>query len=698
MVLNKRDFTTGFLLLIFIMSHSVVNAANIKQERIVGGTEVTGSSNYPWVVLLSNSTSPNGFFCGATLISDEWVATAAHCVADLNGSNVYAFVGEYDQSTNDVVPNLISRVIVHADYNDVTSDNDIALLRLSSPETSITPVSLITPDLATTLEGEADDLVSDIRVIGWGDTLDPVQYTYPTVLREVDIPYISNAVCNLPLHLGGQVTVNMMCAGLPEGGVDSCQGDSGGPLLYLDSGNWHLSGIVSWGFGCAEPNKYGVYTRVENYLDWIESHVFGMSIEKLDFLPIVVGESISQIIRIENNTAELITFQDKVFLNSSELSISNDQCVSLNTGESCNLTVIYSPVTVGDLAATLSVTSNSTNYSVKQASITGVSLNAVPINPLVGDPQPALIWGSGANVSWNQELLTGTEGESSISSGVIGHNEASWVVAHISLLEEKTLYFNWKSSSELSFDFIELLLNGEVVDALSGETLWQQNSIIVPSGDHILYWRYRKDESVSDGLDKAWLDNLSWDTPVTMNVFGESNLTYTPMNAELIVGSPGLSWSTSLANSWNPTLSVSSEGASSLESGFLNDGEQSIIRAFVRLDAPKQLSFDVKVSSQPLADKVSFYIDGQKEFELSGEQDWGNYQFNLSSGNHNFIWVYAKDDAIASGQDRVWIDNVKLSEPAQESEDGGGSVGLYALFVLFLYAYMNLIVRKKRIN
>ena len=698
--MHGRTLNTGFLVLALFITHTVVNAASLKQERIVGGTEVTSESEYPWVVLLSNSASPSGFFCGGSLISDEWVVTAAHCVADLNGSNVYAFVGEFDQSTIDITPNLISRVIVHAAYNDVTSDNDIALLRLSTPEVVITPVSLITPELATTLEAVADDLVSDITVIGWGDTKDPVSNTYPTVLREVDMPYVSNTVCNLPLHLGGQVTANMMCAGLPEGGVDSCQGDSGGPLLYLDNGSWYLSGIVSWGYGCAEPNKYGVYTRVENYLGWIEDQVFGLNIENLDFLPIVAGKSISQTIRIENNTAELITFQDKVFIAGSDLSISNDQCVTLNPGESCDLTVVYSPVSVGELAATLSVISNSTNYPVKQSIISGSSLNVVPINPLVGDPQPALIWGSGANVSWSQELLTGTEGESSISSGTIGHNDASMLTAHVNLAEEKMLYFNWKVSSELNFDFVELLLDGEVINAISGEILWAQSSVVVPAGEHILRWRYRKDGSVTEGQDKAWLDNLSWDTPASMQVFGEAltSLSYQVLNAEVAVGSPGLGWSTSIQNPWGVDISVSSQGASSLVSGLMNDNEQSIIRGAKVLDSNKTLSFDLKVSSEAFADKVSFYIDGQKQLELSGELDWGNYQYDLSPGYHNFVWVYVKNDNLSAGQDKVWLDNVKLSEPPQENDDGGGSISLYTLFALFLYAYMNLIIRNKRIS
>uniref|UniRef100_A0A8C9FGR1 Peptidase S1 domain-containing protein n=1 Tax=Pavo cristatus TaxID=9049 RepID=A0A8C9FGR1_PAVCR len=73
--------------------------------------------------------------------------------------------------------------------------------------------------------------------------------------------------CNLEAY-HGKVTQRMLCAGLPEGGVDTCQGDSGGPLLYANR-HWQVVGIVSWGFGCGTPSTPGVYTSVRAYLDWI---------------------------------------------------------------------------------------------------------------------------------------------------------------------------------------------------------------------------------------------------------------------------------------------------------------------------------------------------------------------------------------------------------------------------------------------
>ena len=90
------------------------------------------------------------------------------------------------------------------------------------------------------------------------------------VLRQVQIPIVSNETCEQSYPNG--ITSNMICAGIT--GKDSCQGDSGGPLMVRGSGlEWHQAGIVSFGIGCARPDFFGVYTRVSQYLFWINSQI-----------------------------------------------------------------------------------------------------------------------------------------------------------------------------------------------------------------------------------------------------------------------------------------------------------------------------------------------------------------------------------------------------------------------------------------
>jgi len=104
--------------------------------------------------------------------------------------------------------------------------------------------------------------IKNVFVTGWRTTSedgDPSK-----TLQEVRIPYVKNDVCTW-LKKNVEITDNMVCAGLKEGGKDSCQGDSGGPMVYRSHGSWTLAGVVSWGEGCARAGKFGVYAKVANY-------------------------------------------------------------------------------------------------------------------------------------------------------------------------------------------------------------------------------------------------------------------------------------------------------------------------------------------------------------------------------------------------------------------------------------------------
>jgi secreted trypsin-like serine protease len=101
-----------------------------------------------------------------------------------------------------------------------------------------------------------------------------LQGVYPNTPREVKVPIVSTAECNSPRSYDGDITPDMICAGFVGGGKDACGGDSGGPLFAVSLlGVPKLTGVVSWGYGCAQPNKYGVYGRVSHVLAWIQQHL-----------------------------------------------------------------------------------------------------------------------------------------------------------------------------------------------------------------------------------------------------------------------------------------------------------------------------------------------------------------------------------------------------------------------------------------
>ncbi|XP_057193678.1 serine protease 27-like [Triplophysa rosa] len=232
--------------------------------RIVGGVDATDGS-WPWQVSLHSSTY-GGHFCGGSLINNEWVLTAAHCLSGVTTSSIHVYLGRKTQQEVNVheVSRTVSSLIIHTAYSSITNDNDIALLRLSSPVTFtdyIRPVCLASQN-SVFASGTSS------WITGWGDILNGVSLPAPLALQETVVPVVPNIQCNFLLG-AGSVTNNMMCAGYVQGGKDTCQGDSGGPMVSQLCSKWVQSGITSWGYGCADPNSPGVYTRVSQYQSWI---------------------------------------------------------------------------------------------------------------------------------------------------------------------------------------------------------------------------------------------------------------------------------------------------------------------------------------------------------------------------------------------------------------------------------------------
>ncbi|XP_038568564.1 transmembrane protease serine 9-like [Micropterus salmoides] len=249
-------------------SHSQLNVCGrpVLNTKIVGG-QVASAGSWPWQVSLRTS----GFhFCGGSLINNQWVLTAAHCFYSLNPNDVAVVLGvqALQGSNPNQVTRTISQTIINPNYNSNTHDNDICLLKLSSPVTFTTyilPVCLAAPG-STFYKG------TEAWVTGWGNIASDVSLPSPGNLMEVQVPIVGNRECNCNYGVGS-ITSNMMCAGLSAGGKDSCQGDSGGPMVSKQGGRWIQEGIVSFGNGCALPNFPGIYTRVSQYQSWINSQI-----------------------------------------------------------------------------------------------------------------------------------------------------------------------------------------------------------------------------------------------------------------------------------------------------------------------------------------------------------------------------------------------------------------------------------------
>jgi Trypsin len=257
---------------ILLLSSAVVCRAAPETDkpstRIVGGKNATVGA-YPWMAALVDRNNPGNFdgqVCGGALVHPRWVLTAAHCVENDAAENLSVIVGASDLNAAGLQRINVRKVIIHPKWNTASSDSDLALLLLEqAAPASITPLEIIN-DPALALPGTM------ATFMGWGKLTETG--TFPSLLQDVQMPIVSDAVANAGL-INGKLTSTMIAAGFAAGGKDTCQGDSGGPMVVPGPGGvgWMQAGIVSWGNGCARPNSYGAYTRLSVFRQWIQSYL-----------------------------------------------------------------------------------------------------------------------------------------------------------------------------------------------------------------------------------------------------------------------------------------------------------------------------------------------------------------------------------------------------------------------------------------
>lgn len=250
-----------------------------KVARVVGGSQAT-SSEAPFFAMMITWNESEGVWknmgCGGAVTSDRHVLTAAHCFQGRSGTTDAVFINAYDPFTgNPSVPYHFSRIksyTVHPNYSDETNASDLAIITLESPiidSESFPPVRLLHPQ---------QDLVDGLetKIYGFGQTLED-DTTPVTTLRVASIPFISNSACKQ--YYPRSLFPDMICGGFPdrvagETRRDACMGDSGGPMTIIgDDGLVYQIGIVSWGEGCGQSRRPGVYSSVQYHYEWIRSTV-----------------------------------------------------------------------------------------------------------------------------------------------------------------------------------------------------------------------------------------------------------------------------------------------------------------------------------------------------------------------------------------------------------------------------------------
>ncbi|XP_060074620.1 mucin-2-like [Ylistrum balloti] len=241
-----------------------VRSPNLMTPYIIGGTK-SFLGQWPWTVAIKINQK---FICGGTLISQQWVVTASHCIESVSAKPylLNVMIGSIAMNPADGVYFKVTEVIMHPN-NSFIYEADIALLRLQKPvifTDHVKPLCLATE--SHILTGSSICYVS-----GWGvlSVADFYSTTMPEYMHHAKMKLVTHSKCKESYQ--GKLKDTMLCGGYDLGRIDSCKGDSGGPLMCkVSSDRWILAGITSWGeTPCGQAKKPGVYTRVDKYRDWI---------------------------------------------------------------------------------------------------------------------------------------------------------------------------------------------------------------------------------------------------------------------------------------------------------------------------------------------------------------------------------------------------------------------------------------------
>lgn len=277
----KFSFPIMFWIVTGFLMSSAQNCGQppLAGNRIVGGIDAKYGA-WPWQVDIQKSR--DGHVCGGSIISENWILSAAHCFpnpSDLNPYVIYAGRSQLNGVNPHESSHKVSRVVIPEGYQDPHSGKDMALVQLSSPVSFsdyVHPVCLPT-------SGILFPIGKVCYVTGWGNIRENVPLPGAATLQQVQVPILSQSSCQDMYKQNPtepiDILYDMICAGYQEGGKDSCQGDSGGPLVcQMENGTWVQAGVVSFGLGCANTNRPGVYARLTSYTSFISGTIPDISL------------------------------------------------------------------------------------------------------------------------------------------------------------------------------------------------------------------------------------------------------------------------------------------------------------------------------------------------------------------------------------------------------------------------------------
>ncbi|XP_075466235.1 plasma kallikrein [Ascaphus truei] len=266
-ILHGRGGISGFSLRLCKTKTIIGCGQPIELENKIVGGKNSSIGEWPWQVSLQLKLNVNTkrHTCGGSIVNNQWILTAAHCVDLLRRPqiwNVYGGIVKQSSITPATPFFEVEQIIIHPLYTGSEYGNDIALLKLKThiPYNDYQQAICLPP------KQHSFKIPTFCWITGWGFTEE--KGSPSNVLQKAEVPLISNEECqaNYQHH---NITNQVLCAGYKHGQIDACKGDSGGPLTCNIDKTWYIFGVTSWGEGCARPGKPGVYTKVSEFTDWI---------------------------------------------------------------------------------------------------------------------------------------------------------------------------------------------------------------------------------------------------------------------------------------------------------------------------------------------------------------------------------------------------------------------------------------------
>jgi secreted trypsin-like serine protease len=487
------------------------NQSGTFKPFVVGGTPAT-ADRYPWMTALLGKKSKQSS-CGANLIGDKWVLTAAHCVISSNPGSTQAYIGGLsltDLSGGELRD--VSRIYIHEQYNDETLDNDIALLKLATPS-SKRPVELASVQLDDSLaEG------TTLYIAGWGATGQDRESPASDVLLHTDVPLRNHKECDYSDY-NMKVTDKMLCAGKKtEAAGDTCAGDSGGPLLVPEGSNdYKLLGISSFTTTkCALGHTPGVFTRVSRYLDWIAGKMDGSTTPDLTVLPssrfsfglIGVGLESTREVTLANDSNSSILVQSTMISGDPEFSIQSDTCQQkvLEADQQCSVIIKFSSPEEGSKSAKLSFSTSSDKNPTVTVDTHAMTAPKADLGEALDNTN--LPWFTGSDFPWVVDNDSSYVNGSAAKSGDL-QSDRDYSVLTTQVTGPGTITFRWKAAPKKDNDFIRFAIDGLGMAMIDGEADWNTQTWEIADGTHELSWMYSRLQGAT-GLYGGLLDNVQF--------------------------------------------------------------------------------------------------------------------------------------------------------------------------------------------